>query len=105
MFTSYDQDLARDEDEVFMTTQKVKMSSKGQVVIPAAIRRKMELGTDSELALELEGDRIVLTPIREDEDWRDLRGCLDDVEDSAGELVERVRRRELEREGLSGGES
>lgn len=88
-----------------MSTKKVKMSSKGQVVIPADVRREMDLGKDSEFTLDVEGDHLVLTPVRDEDDWHTLRGCLDDLDDTAGELIARERRRELEREELPGGET
>lgn len=43
-----------------MTT--VTVSDKGQVVIPAAIRRRLGLGPGSKLDFELEGDSIRVRP-------------------------------------------
>ena len=46
--------------------QRVTVSDKGQVVIPAAIRRRLGIKPGSKLDFELEGDSIrirVLTPI------------------------------------------
>ena len=42
-----------------MTT---KISTKGQVVLPQAIRRKMNLRAGDLLEARIEGERIVLTP-------------------------------------------
>ncbi len=51
----------------------VTMSSKGQIAIPAKIRRELHLERTSRLEVCVERDRLVLTPIRE-ESWRELRG-------------------------------
>ena len=55
----------------------VKMSSRGQLVIPVDVRRQLELGRGSRFELEVEGDEIVLKPIADDQ-WRAYRGVLDD---------------------------
>jgi AbrB family looped-hinge helix DNA binding protein len=39
-----------------------KLSTKGQVVLPGPIRRKLGLETGDELEAAIEGGRIVLTP-------------------------------------------
>jgi len=39
-----------------------KISTKGQVVLPQAIRRKMNLRAGDLLEVRIEGERIVLTP-------------------------------------------
>jgi AbrB family looped-hinge helix DNA binding protein len=41
---------------------KTKVSTKGQVVLPSPIRRKLGLRTGDPLDAKVEGDRIVLTP-------------------------------------------
>jgi len=51
----------------------VTISSKGQIAIPAKIRRELHLERTSRLEVCVERDRLVLTPIR-DESWRELRG-------------------------------
>jgi AbrB family looped-hinge helix DNA binding protein len=43
---------------------KTKLSTKGQVVLPVQIRRKLGLQTGDPLDTEVEGGRIVLTPRR-----------------------------------------
>lgn len=43
---------------------QTRVSSKGQVVIPSRIRRKLDLRTGDALQAGLEGRRIVLTPQR-----------------------------------------
>ena len=41
---------------------KTKISTKGQVVLPSPIRRKLGLRAGDPLDAKVEGDRIVLTP-------------------------------------------
>lgn len=43
---------------------ETKLSTKGQVVLPAQIRRKLGLRTGDPLETQVEGGRIVLTPRR-----------------------------------------
>lgn len=40
------------------------LSSKGQLVLPAAYRRKMGLSSGSEIRIREEGDRLILEPAR-----------------------------------------
>ena len=42
--------------------KKVRISSKGQIVIPRWIREKLDLRKGDELLVELSGDRIILKP-------------------------------------------
>ena len=42
--------------------KKVRLSSKGQIVIPRWIREKLDLRKGDELLVELSGDRIILKP-------------------------------------------
>lgn len=39
------------------------LSSKGQVVLPAAVRRRLGLNTGAALDVEVDKDRVVLTPM------------------------------------------
>ena len=43
---------------------KTTLSSKGQIVLPAAVRRKLGLETGATLEVGTEADHIVLKPIR-----------------------------------------
>ena len=54
-----------------------RMSSKGQVVIPAAVRRDLGIGRDADFDVSVEGRSVVLT-LRAvaKPDWRDLYGML-----------------------------
>lgn len=58
-----------------MGNKTVKLSSRGQLVIPAELRRALDLERGTRFEVELENGHIVLTPIRED-DWRSYRGFL-----------------------------
>ena len=83
-----------------MADQIVKLSSRGQLVIPAELRRALDLDRGTRFEIEIEDDHIVLSPIRE-QDWRSLRGCLDEPEQDAASLTEALtdeRRRERERD-------
>ena len=44
----------------------VKVSSKGQVVIPAELRRKIGLEPGQEVAVHLDGENIVVRPVPDD---------------------------------------
>lgn len=52
-----------------------RVSTKGQVVIPREIRQRLGIGRSTEVRFEVEGDHVVLTPLRR-RPWRDLRGLL-----------------------------
>jgi AbrB family looped-hinge helix DNA binding protein len=45
-----------------METVYAKLSSKGQLVIPAAFREELGLETGTRIAIRIEGSRIVLDP-------------------------------------------
>ena len=53
----------------------VKTSSKGQVVIPAGIREKLGIKPGQMVNLQLEGEKVVITPLPEDP-IKALRGAL-----------------------------
>ena len=71
------------------------MSTKGQVVIPAEIRRSLGLGRKVAFRVEERDGSIVLTPIR-DLSWRSLRGSLSG--DFLTAALEMERRSDRERE-------
>lgn len=53
---------------------RTKVSTKGQVVIPRAVRDKLQLQPGDTLETTLEGDRIVLVPTRRRaRKWRIVR--------------------------------
>ncbi len=74
----------------------IKMSSKGQLVIPVDVRRELELGRGSRFELQVQDDEIVLKPIA-DADWREYRGILEDGP-SLTEALEKERQQERERQ-------
>ena len=57
---------------------KTKLSTKGQIVLPRAIRRGLSLKAGTELLVSVQGDKIVLVPIRGNS-WRKLRGAVRNV--------------------------
>lgn len=72
----------------------VKLSSKGQIVIPAKIRKELKLSKGDKLLLEREGDVIILRPVVK---LSKLKG-VDKIE-GASEEIEKIRKewdRELE---------
>jgi AbrB family looped-hinge helix DNA binding protein len=51
------------------------ISSKGQVVIPREVRDRLGLDRDSRVRVEVDGDRVILIPIRRGA-WRELKGVV-----------------------------
>ena len=64
----------------------VKLSSKGQIVIPAKIRKELKLSKGDKLLLERRGDTIILRPVVK---LSKLRG-VDKIE-GASEEIEKMR--------------
>ena len=64
----------------------VKLSSKGQIVIPAKIRKELKLSKGDKLLLERDGDAIILRPMVK---LSKLRG-VDKIE-GASEEIEKIR--------------
>ena len=64
----------------------VKLSSKGQIVIPAKIRKELKLSKGDKLLLERNGDAIILRPMVK---LSKLRG-VDKIE-KASEEIEKIR--------------
>ena len=76
------------------------VSTKGQVVIPAAIREELKIEPGTRIAIRLEGGRIVLEPETLAAKFRkidEMMGCTRGGPSMADELIE-DRRRERERE-------
>ena len=71
----------------------IKLSSKGQIAIPKAVRDQLGLRKDMELSITVEGRRIVLEPAQENS-WEDLEGVLKRTK--VLELLEEEHRREIE---------
>ena len=64
----------------------VKLSSKGQIVIPAKIRKELKLSKGDKLLIERKGDAIILRPMVK---LSKLRG-VDKIE-KASEEIEKIR--------------
>lgn len=74
------------------------LSTKGQIVIPKWIRDTLKLKSGAKFIVELEGDRIILKPVKEniaDELYGKYRGV-----DLLGDLV-REHQKELAKPSLS----
>jgi len=56
----------------------VRLSSKGQLVLPKNVRERLALKQGLELNVELRGNKIILEPVRQETrtDWRCWRGAL-----------------------------
>ena len=52
--------------------EQVRISSKGQIAIPKAVREALNLTEGAKLTLELRGQEIVLS---KEPDWKKLRGA------------------------------
>ena len=44
----------------------VKTSSRGQIVIPREVRKKLNIGPGKRIAVKLEGDHVLLIPLPDD---------------------------------------
>jgi AbrB family looped-hinge helix DNA binding protein len=69
------------------------MSTKGQVVIPAEVRKALALDRNSEFEVETHEGAILLRPVKKS-DWRKLFGALPGK--SLTELLEEEHREERE---------
>jgi len=74
----------------------VKTSSKGQIVIPAEIRKKLGIKPGQKVALTLEKDKAVIEPLPEDP-IKALRGILKGKPSMTKALL-KEREKEIERE-------
>jgi len=82
-----------------MNSYRTKISSKGQVVIPSALRQRLGLSQGTTATWREENGRLVLTPLTLQR-IRELRGCLKPKpgETSAFEALFEERARERARE-------
>ena len=74
---------------------QVRVHKKGVIVIPAEIRKKLNIAEGSVLELEVEGDRIVLKKAMT---LLDAFGVDRDLGDLPLRELERLRREEVEKE-------
>ena len=79
----------------------VTISSKGQIVLPQAVRRKLGLQEGDKLEVSVEGQAVLLTPLPVEHvvGWRHWRGELAGTDALAEHLTEHAA--EVERERLS----
>ena len=75
------------------------LSSKGQVVIPKAVRKALGLreGDRLEVNMDPEGKQVILQPKRRS-NWRELRGAFGLVDQTTSEILAEGRREEFEKE-------
>lgn len=75
---------------------RVTVSSRGQVVIPMVVRKKMNIKEGDLLSVQDEGDRIILKPLLKKSVSKGIvertAGLLSDLEISGREYVEMLRR-------------
>ena len=74
---------------------EVKVHRKGIIVIPAEVRRRLNIKEGSVMELEVEGDKIVL---KRKMTLLDMYGADKEMGDSAVRELERSRKEEVERE-------
>lgn len=77
-----------------------RVSSKGQVVIPKAIRQQAGLREGTELAIELEGESVILRKARA-RSWRKWQGMLGGT--GALQELEMEHRREVRKDAQRSG--
>ena len=58
-----------------MSLYRSVLSSKGQLVIPAELRKELGLKAGTGVSIEREGDRLIVVP-DSSVDWRQMRGWL-----------------------------
>lgn len=75
---------------------KTVLSTRGQVVIPRAIREQLNLKEGDEFKVEVSPNGILLK--RNLPDWRSLQGSFGPFEQSSAEMFEEARREEREYE-------
>jgi AbrB family looped-hinge helix DNA binding protein len=73
----------------------IHMSSKGQIVIPAALRKKLGLTANTQIRVDEKDGQIILQPITR-EQIRRVRGILKGTAISEILLEERERERKLD---------
>ncbi|BDB98523.1 AbrB/MazE/SpoVT family DNA-binding domain-containing protein [Saccharolobus caldissimus] len=74
---------------------EVKVHKKGIIVIPAEVRRKLNIKEGSVIELEVEGDKIIL---KRKMTLLDAYGIDKEMGDSAVKELEKLRKEEIEKE-------
>ena len=77
---------------------QVTVSDKGQGVIPASIRKKLNIKEGEKFVVSVDGNKVVLEPVGEM--VKRGRGLLKDKGKEVLDYLLRERRREVEREKL-----
>jgi AbrB family looped-hinge helix DNA binding protein len=77
---------------------KSKLSSKGQLIIPKAIRHSLALKSGSQFNIRVNNRKIILEPIQKDSPWDLLYGKYAGI-DLLGSL-EKEHQKEIENEPL-----
>jgi AbrB family looped-hinge helix DNA binding protein len=72
------------------------ITTKGQVVIPAALRKKYNITPETKLMITDDDGRIIIQPIDAQAIIESLRGCLADTGTMEDYLAEKRKERELE---------
>ena len=68
---------------------RAKVSSKGQIVLPKAIRDRLSLAPGTELSIDVQGQRLVVRRlVRDFPDWRTMRGMVKTGPSMTGALEE-----------------
>ena len=79
-----------------MALYRTVLSSKGQLVIPAELRKQLGMRAGTGVSLEVEGDRIVMVP-DSSMNWRNMTGWLKG-KPSALEILEQQRKQDKDDE-------
>ena len=74
---------------------EVKVHRRGIIVIPAEVRRRLNIKEGSVIELEVEGDKIVL---KRKMTLSDMYGADKEMGDSALKELEKLRKEEVEKE-------
>lgn len=80
-----------------MTTHTATVSSKGQVVIPAELRKRFNLRPSTKIVFGVENGKLTLEPTAFDEVMA-LEGCLADVQEDMEAILIDERRKDRGRD-------
>jgi AbrB family looped-hinge helix DNA binding protein len=77
---------------------KTKISSKGQIAIPKAVRDRLDLKAGTEISIDVQGEALVMRRlVRNLPDWRTMQGMVPGGE-SLTQALEAEHRAELARD-------
>jgi AbrB family looped-hinge helix DNA binding protein len=66
---------------------KAKISSRGQIAIPKAVRERLHLKAGTEVLIDVQGDALVMKRVN-NSDWRTMEGMARGVESLTKALME-----------------